>query len=63
MIDPKERAEKIRNAPRNTSRRFRILTPEQREQRRRQALDHDNDAGMSSTDEYVYQRHREIDGV
>lgn len=62
MITPRERAEKIRNAPKNTSLRFKKMTPEEREKHRRQAVEHDNDAGMSSTDEFVFQRRREVDG-
>ena len=62
MISPKERAEKIRSAPRNSERFIRKMTPEEHEKHLRRALEHDNDAGMSSTDEYVYLKHKETNG-
>lgn len=63
MITPKEKAEKIRSAPRHSERIFRNLTPEQREQHAKKALEHENDPGrMSSVDEYVYLKKCEADG-
>ncbi|MDR1612767.1 MAG: hypothetical protein LBT97_08280 [Planctomycetota bacterium] len=59
MMDPSELAEKIRNAPSNSTRIFRKLPPKKQEERIRKALDHDNDAGMSAVDEYVYLKQKE----
>ena len=61
-MDPKERAEKIRQAPRNSERFFRKMSPKKKEEELRHALDHDNDSGLSSVDEYVYLKKQEADG-
>lgn len=61
-MDPKERAEKIRNAPSHSTRIFRKLPPKKREERIRKALEHDNDAGLSAVDEYVYLKNKETNG-
>lgn len=61
MITPEERAEKIRNAPSNSSRIFRKMSPQQQQERVHQALHHTNDAGMSSADEYAYLRRKETE--
>lgn len=61
-MKPQERAEKIRNAPSNSRRFFKKLTPAQRDTEIRRALEHDNDAGMSAVDEYVYQKKQATEG-
>lgn len=63
MITPEERIEKIRSAPRNSERFFRKLTPEQKEERLHRALHHDNDAGLSSSDEHAYLKRNEVEGL
>lgn len=62
MLPVEERMEKIRSAPKHSTRILRKRTPEEKEQRRRQAMEHDNDAGLSSVDEYVFLKHREVAG-
>ncbi len=62
MITPKERSEKIRKAPSNSTRFFRAVTSDQRKEHAHQAMEHANDAGMSSTDEYVFLKTREVAG-
>ena len=62
MLDPKERAEKIRNAPNNTTRVFHKLTPEEREQRIKNALEREKHPGLSSSDEYAFLRNTESSG-
>ncbi|MCC8109176.1 MAG: hypothetical protein LIQ30_09070 [Planctomycetes bacterium] len=62
MIDPKERAEKIRQAPRNSERYFRKLSEKKKEEELQHALHHDNDSGLSSVDEFVYLKKRESEG-
>ncbi|MDR0362094.1 MAG: hypothetical protein LBJ46_05340 [Planctomycetota bacterium] len=61
-MDPKEWAEKIKSAPGNSTRIFRKLPPKKREEHIRKALEHDNDAGMSAVDEYVYLKNKEANG-
>ena len=62
MMTPKERAEKIRSAPRNSERFYRNMTPEQKEKHTRRILEHEQDAGMTSTDEYAYLKKQEAEG-
>ena len=62
MITPKEKTQKIKMAPSNSQRFLKKMTPEQHEKHLRHALEHDNDAGMSSVDEYVYLKHKETNG-
>lgn len=60
-MDPRERAEKIRNAPSNSRRFIRKMTPEERDTHVRKALEHENDSGMSAVDEYVYLKKRQTE--
>lgn len=62
MLTPKERAEKIKAAPKHSTRILRKLSPEEHEKHLRHALEHDNDAGMSSADEYAFLKQREASG-
>lgn len=62
MIHPKDRAEKIRQAPSNSGRWIKKMPQEKKEEHLAHALHHDNDAGMSSTDEFVYLRKQETEG-
>lgn len=62
MIRPEERIEKIRKAPSNSGRWLKGLSKEKHDEHIQHALQHDNDAGMSSTDEYVYLRSKEVSG-
>ena len=62
MLPANERIEKIRSAPKHSTRILRKRTPEEKELRLRQALEHDNDAGLSAVDEYVFLKHKETAG-
>lgn len=62
MITPKERADKIKKAPSNSGRWLKSLSKEKHDERLQHALHHDNDAGLSSTDEYVYLHAKEVNG-
>lgn len=62
MLSPKERAEKIRQGPRNSNRWIRKLTPEQKQERLQNALKHDKERGLSSSEEYVYLKQKETEG-
>lgn len=62
MIHPKEKAEKMRQAPSNSGRWIKKMSAEKRTEHVTRALQHDNDAGLSSTDEYVYLKQKEVEG-
>lgn len=62
MITPQERMEKIRKAPSNSGRWLKKMAKPQHDEELQHALHHDNDAGLSSTDEYVYLHTKEVDG-
>lgn len=61
MLTSKEKTEKIRNATKQTG-RFLKLPKEEYEKHLKRALEHEKDAGMTSVDEYVYQKHQETSG-
>ncbi len=41
---------------------FRKITTEKKDEEIRHALEHDNDSGLSSVDEYVYLKQKETNG-
>lgn len=62
MLTHKEKTEKIKKAPSNSGRFLKPLPPEEHDKRLRRALEHDNDAGLSSVDEYVFLKNKEANG-
>lgn len=62
MIHPTEKAEKMRQAPSNTRIWTRQMNSERRAVHLKKALHHEDGAGLSSTDEFVFLKQKEVDG-